>query len=261
MAPRCYPFYFPLVDRRDHPPRIHTVRDGAAFAALRPAISGRYAPGRPLFSVRHPEWELTLDHFDKEDLIVMPTRPALDDKRSRKTILTSGGRLEVACFEAIRPFFAVLARDRVTLARNLAAQLPDGYRNRADIWFHQHRRGDDNVGARYAWCRDPYADRGQRRRSAPIDRAATAAFVVMTRLRAGGPTLLAAFALDGETTLAWCHLLALNYPYLVDGERFVMAELIADPMPERPPDLSFVERWPVRILIEHRLGGGSQRAA
>src|SRR5437016_8832610 len=113
MAKRYHPFYFLLADRREHPARVQGVRDGAPLAALVPAILRLgHAPGRPVFNFPGPERELALDDFGEEDLIVVPTRPPLDDGRTRKTILTSGGRLEVSMFEAIRHFFTVLARDR-----------------------------------------------------------------------------------------------------------------------------------------------------
>lgn len=251
MPGRCHPLYTPAVDRRGLP-RIGEVPGGAEYAALLPPICVQgYEPGWALLNVQKPERELTVDDFDEDDLIVVPTLLTLDNSGTRRTILTSGGRLVVAILEAIRPFFSMLAPDHMTLDRRLAAQLPVDYRNRAEICFHQQRSRSNNVAARYHWYRDPYADSPkQSRRSAPGDRAATAAFVIRIRLRAGGPTLLAVFTMEDATTLAWCSVLAVRYPALLGGERFVMAELIADPMPERPADLSFVERWHVEILLD-----------
>jgi len=77
----------------------------------------------------------------------------------------------------------------------------------------------------------------------------------LTRLWDGGPRLLSAFGMDGVSTLIWCYLLRTVHPNLLDLEtpRFVMAEMIASPLPEVPPTLSFAKDWRIDILLDHRL--------
>jgi hypothetical protein len=71
------------------------------------------------------------------------------------------------------------------------------------------------------------------------------------RLWVGGPGLLAAWGMSGETTLAWAYRLGHDLAYLLDGPRFVMAKMTFDgPPSERHTRSSWAADQPVEILLD-----------
>ncbi len=244
MPRLVYHFSYPESPSQGRP-RLHDLRDGDAFAELMaPLYDHQFRYGGLLFNFPDPTHTLRPQDFDPSDLIVLSTRPPLnDDEFDRKYIRRSGTPMESAILNAVHRYFDVCRRSRITLAKALAPQLK--FLNRGEINFTMHQ------GAYYRRHRTPYISNREEHRWQYMEEGEvkTAAFLLLTKLTEAGPTLLTAFGMDGNSTLIWCYLLRTKYPDLLRSERFVMAEITAAPLPQRPHNLSFADDWQVDFLL------------
>lgn len=228
-------------------PHIHELRDGDAFAELAVllAADGLQYGGLVL---NYLGAQLSLNSADirPSDLIVLTTRPPLDDDRElhRLFIERTDSDLEKEIFAALRRFFRVCSRPRIMLTEEFASQLKQ--KNRGNIVFRVHGP------ACYSELRVPYSKSKQ---SKPVYKgpAKTAAFFIRTQIGEQGPGLLVAFSLDGPATLAWCHLLRTTFSDLLTSDRFVMAEITFPSFPARPGSLSFAQQFGVELLLNQPL--------
>jgi hypothetical protein len=138
----------------------------------------------------------------KEDLVVVTTRPALDDRRvdavgesreKRGHVDRSGTPIEARVFDAVKPFFSILKPRQVALDRELDIQDQEGWDHHQHVEFTS--RGP-------TWMKDapkPKWAAGyavyEPRWTLPVDGG---------RIQA---RLLVAFGMDGSTGLCWAHLL------------------------------------------------------
>jgi hypothetical protein len=230
-------------------PHIHELRDGDAFAELAVvlAAAGLEYGGLVLNYLGAP---LSLDSakIGPSDLIILTTRPPLDDDRElhRLFIERTDSELEKMILAALRRFFRICSRPRIMLTEEFASQLKQ--KNRGNIVFRVHGPGP----ACYSELRVPYSNAKQ---SKPVYKgpAKTAAYFIRTRIGDDGPTLMAAFSLDGPETLTWCYLLRTAFPKLLTSDRFVMAEITFSSFPERPNTLSFAKQFTVELLLNQPL--------
>lgn len=181
--------------------------------------------------------------LDESDVVVLTTRPPLtDDGMERKPIQRSGSSLEQAVLEGVGQYFDKCRRSWIRLKPETAAHL-GAAADRAEIQFYVYTR------SHYRLHRNPYGTRAQRRFATPGTLNTTAAFLISMPLT-GGPRLLNAFGMDGATTLVWCYLLRTRFAHLLDGPRFVLAEIETTALPHRPSRLDFADAWPVRLLMD-----------
>jgi hypothetical protein len=69
-----------------------------------------------------------------------------------------------------------------------------------------------------------------------------------------GPEILLGFGMGGTIGLVWAYLLSKKHPELLEGHRFLMAELVRDnPLPSNPINLSFADHWKVEIIFDQPL--------
>ncbi len=233
-------------------PQLHELRDGHAFAELAgvPCMPGRsYGGLLPNYSA--PQGEVGMPTLGPSDVLVLTTRPPLsdNDEMDSRPIKRSGTRLETAVLNRVGQIFRVCNRANVRLSESVAAQLPPAYRNRAEMVVNV------NGPVRYTRYRMPHTkSRAEGRwHVEPENSLRTPAFLLFTRIP-DGPMLLNAFAMDGPRTLIWCYLVRTRFPQFLDSARFVMAEMRPEsPVPDTPLSLSFADRWPVDILLNHPL--------
>jgi hypothetical protein len=181
--------------------------------------------------------EVDLSRVAQGDLIVQAGRLAFDDPsdRPRRSLTPGQTTLEKQMSDHWRCFLSAGSRRFAYLTPEMKQQLPPQHRDRASLSFSSRR------GAVY-----------KSRRIASKDRTA----VFLLRLRAlapGGPGYLGFFGFDGITTLAWAWQLRHVMPELLRSPAFVMADLRAGALPERPTDLDWLETWSVEPLLVHRL--------
>jgi len=221
---------------------IHMVRCGAAFAELGATIQQNgYSYGGLILNIprhRDGDWNPTGALHDNyaggdlssTDLLVLPTRPPLDDDPSDvKAISRSGTDLEQHVLGSLNCFFAHCNRSSVRLSDALRGKLPQDQRHMHDLDF------------------------GQRGTASLLHNDKTIGFLVFQPTvplhqkpkRPQGPALLAAFGMGGTETLMWTNWLRLNASELIAtilGHReryFIMAQFKAPDCQEIPSTMSF----------------------
>lgn len=259
MPPRRifrFAYYTSLSD--DLRRRIHQLRDGDAFSELAPVLYSReYVYGGlllnfPPYKPRHAP-PLDLSFLSPSDLLVVSTRPPIDDRKmaNKRTVPESGSELELDVFSALKFYFKRCARSRVTLQAHIAQRLPDAFRERADIMFHQ------NTDGTYMKYR-PFTGGFWQKPNPPN---ATALYLArIPSAWENGPGLLAAFGMSGTDTLVWSYLLRTRFPEWLDSCAFVMAEVAPPPLPRHPTDLSFADGWEVTPILRLPLSAAPARA-
>jgi hypothetical protein len=245
------------VARRDpeRPLKIHQRRDlGAAFELLPVLLQVGYEFGEsilnfppqapPQGSVARGEvqlQEVDLSFVRPGDLLLQTTRPPLDDlaQGARKRVQLGYTDLERRLFERWRHYLRVCSRSHVTLAERVCAELKPGYENRGDIRFREAMTApykELNPRDGTGWGR-PESDR------------LTAAFLLrVDHIWENGPGLLAAFGMDGTSTLVWTYRLGRDLSGLLSNTGFIMAEMESTPIPTRPTDLRWANSWKIDIL-------------
>lgn len=104
---------------------LHMLRDGQAFVELQAALVPRFRFERCLLNLPAeayglPAADVGLDHLEPESLIVLATRPPLDDgEKDRRALERSHTPLEKAVLGALRPLFDECSRKAVVLSEAL----------------------------------------------------------------------------------------------------------------------------------------------
>ena len=119
------------------------IRDGAAFSEITaPLAKLGYEYGEILWNPpfrRRKYKKVGKEHYQfikPEDLIVLTTRPPLDDPKhgDKKLVLHSGTHLEKQIFAECRKYLGVCARSHVELTQAVGANF-----EKAELVFHQHK--------------------------------------------------------------------------------------------------------------------------
>ena len=257
--PFYHPYYYIKQDRHDRRPRGHQVRDGLAMSELEVAVRRLgWDHGVPFLQYPRSTLEIEscaeqgatppLEEVDDSrlgpgDLLLVSTRPPLSDvwHKDKLRINPSFTTLEEKLFRVCREHFRTIARSFVWLQQPFAPQLSQGYENRFEIVFAQHRR------AFYLRCRradGTHPEEGFRDRR-------TAAFLLHLKSvpLLNGAALLVALGQGGIETLAWAHRLRTDQSWRLDEESFTVVEFKNAACPERPADLRFAESWEIAEVL------------
>jgi hypothetical protein len=246
-AGRVYHFSYPIPPASENPD-LHERRDGDAFSEILPVFARQGYEFEGLLMDHRDPVPPPLDLLRHDDLVVLTTRPPLDDHGDldRKYIQRIGGKLEEAILEAVRPFFHKCRRSRIVLSPEITAQLGP-FRDRSEIEFRSYqigyyrRRRVAHVGPR-----------GEGRFQPETRPGVIAAFALVTPIQPNGPHLVIAFGMDGTSTLIWCHLLRTRFSWLIESPGFGMVEILTEPIPEQPATLSFADHWQAQVLLDTR---------
>lgn len=231
-----------VVRERDNQP--FRMRDLEAAMMLVRALEKRYRLRLRQTIYNYPQagpgpYPFDLRRFRKGDLILVPTRPPMDDAivQNKRVIDRSYTELEYAIFAALRRTFRKCARPEIVLEDRVAAISPE-IAARQSLLFHQNGGSMLDAYGRPDTCEYTYVDDGR-----------TAAFLVyVAEAWPDGPGLLVAFGLAGTETLVWAHRLAGTLRGLLCTTTFALAELPAAESSFRTDDSSFVETWPVKLI-------------
>jgi hypothetical protein len=230
-------------------------RDGIAFLELYAALAPHgwaYAESVIMLPDDRRGLKEGYPEFRPSDLIVLTTRPPLDDEAThapRKLIMRNHGPLEREIFDTVaRKYFAFCSRKVVKLTPHAQSHLaPGADRERwSEVeYFENHQTGQkiDGHGAppvRRHWAAivKSHKIRPDFHARPAADRPSTAAYLVRDRLPSLGCDVLVSFGMDGDCTLIWNHLIRSQHPEWTLRRGFVMAELILParaPDPARPP--------------------------
>lgn len=197
---------------------IHKVRDGLALAHLAPTICEfNYGFGRAFLNIpdyrqadlrargrlKVAEWQPKAS-----DMIVLSTRPALDDrtghgtkKRGTRRLDVSPHDMETAILGSVLPFFKECSRSRVTLSDNV--QLGSDDERFRDITYRVQGTEDKNT----AGAVKQFIVNGSKL-NAGVDNLTVGYILGLPRMVTGGPRLLVTFGMGGTETLWLTFLLA-----------------------------------------------------
>ena len=207
------------------------LRDGGGFAELMAALIDRGAHMGDVWFNHKPREEDPGEVFRRlgnNALIVLPTRPPLDDKgegQPRRHLRPSSTALERAVHAPFDLFFERCARNAVALAAEPAALLSPDKQNRRSTTYYQYTRN----GLEVTWAF--YKTLDGRKPSSNRDRSTAVFLVHVPQLWRGGPALLSAFGMGANETLFWTHILRTRMNDLLvdvlksEKPRFVMCEL------------------------------------
>jgi len=187
--------------------------------------------------------EVGKEHFHfirPDDLIVLATRPPLDDPKhgDRKLVRQSRTHLEKQIFAEFRKYLAVCARSHVRLTEAVGAKF-----KQADLVFHQHK----SARLKYYMRLDEF-----RPKLVPKNSDIAIGFFLRTKtIPEYGCSLLASFGMGGRETLIWNHIVRTRFPELVSRCAFIVAEMNLARIPDTPVTLDFADEVKAKILLEH----------
>jgi hypothetical protein len=246
---QCHRFAYASRLRKGEEPLPFKIRDGAAFSEVSaPLPKLGYEYGELIFNPpfrRGKDRPLGKEHFrfiKREDLIVLTTRPPMDDKRQgdKKQMPQSRTHLEKMIFKACRKYFRVCARSHVELTRAVGVRC-----KKADFGFHQHRSARLKCYSRLGELR--FTD-------VPRNTHTMIAFLLRTKsIPEYGCDLLVSFGMGGWETLIWNRIVRTQYPQWLTRPVFVVAELDMRKIPARTRTLDFVDQIKPTILLEHHI--------
>jgi len=234
----------------DEDAKLFKGRDGIAFCELTtPLPRLGYEFGTTIYL--YPNDERPLSAFpplQPTDLLILPTRPPLDDsggtmRRRRKIIRAAKTELEAALFKALGRYFKYCTRKRIILSPYGASRLrvkdPEFWE---DIEVYEYCCAEIQI--HHVGVEAVKAD--------PKRKSTIAFFLRVNRVPGLGCDFLACFGMDGYGTLIWNRFVRCAHPEWLAKPGFVMAEIIfKKPIPARPvtpevfDDESFIE---VRLL-------------
>jgi hypothetical protein len=240
-------------------PLLHHQRDADSFIELMPLLIDKgFQYGGIFLNLSSADRVKSVPPEDiplqKNDVIVLMTRPPLDDEEEgpHLVIRKSGSALEEKIFDSIRKYISVCSRRQVSFHPSLVSQFTAGNEDRSSITFTGHGKITQyfNV-ARYQATVDSRKRVKQWRQK---DGPKTAVYLFnLKEIWEGGPDLLVSFGMTGTCTLIWAYLIRKRFTHFLNAPRIVVAELLIGNIPAFPPDLSFVDDWDIKIVLDHKL--------
>jgi len=133
--------------------------------------------------------------FSGADILVLPTRPPLDDDRDdRRSMAPSSSQLEAQVFAAMRRVFVKLDRGSAKLSQNVTHLLPADQKDFSEIHFQI------NGGASIVQC-------GTKAKLPNLNFTTVAYLATVLDAVEPGVRLIAAFAMGGVQTYLWGQIL------------------------------------------------------
>lgn len=178
--------------------------------------------------------------------LITLTRPALSDRvqGDSKPIYPSRTSLELALDRIWWRYFSILSRSHIRTADALHQHFAPGKEDRRDLFVKQRE------GSTY---KTVFACTGGRRRSWRGDSRTAAFLLVEPNFRKGGGDFVGLFTPDGVSTLAWAHLLRMRYREWLEVPGLTMVDLVTQPVPARPGDLSWALDWRAELVVQRHL--------
>jgi hypothetical protein len=250
LTHRVHPFlFFGPPDRGRHH-QIWQARDTVCLWHLQAALVKQgYEAGEQIFNMperdapANPGIEPIALRLDGRDTLLVVTRfPLDDDKHDKKRVLRGYTEFEPPVLKLARGVFDLLNRRAMRLQAHLWPELRSGFENRASIEYYQQN------GAHFHTLRTGLRVRAE----APPPGERTSAFLLHDRLFENGPSLIAAFAMDGTAAIAWSQLLAYQHPEWLASRGLLMVDLIRQPVPARTTLLPFARDWKVEVALSVR---------
>lgn len=206
---------------------------------------------KAVFFATNPQDNPAPPALGPKDIIVVSTRPALDDDSAgRRSLSKSGTKLEQLIHRAFHEVIQRCCRQYLFLRGDLSFEDQE-QRNYRSVLFGQQNGAFIRANGDLEDVVDLEAiDKGERASTVGY-------FVSIPDAWPNGPSLLACFGMDGTNSLLWSYLLQtprmfplikrvveLNRPSVIAGE---FEPLV--PEDHRPADLSFAKDWKINIRV------------
>ena len=240
-------FAYSMPLRNEEEPNLSKIRDGAAFSEITaPLAKLGYEYGHIIFNPPfnpRKRMDLGKDRFrfiKPDDLIVLTTRPPLDDVKhgDKRLVRRSRSHLEEQIFAECRKYLRICARSHVQLAESVGARI-----KKADLVFHSYK------SARLKYYKG-LAD--LRVKNAPKTSDIAIGFFLHTKaIPEYSCGLLASFGMGGRETLIWNRIVRTRYSEWLKRSAFIVAEFNLKTIPTNPVTLDFVDDIKAKILLDH----------
>jgi hypothetical protein len=187
--------------------QLHKVRDGLAILELSPLLyEAGYTYGGAILNIPKELQGLiplkeTVTDIEQHDMVLLTTRPPLDEEGVRRPIQSSGSELEQYIFRSLRAFFRTCDRSEIVLAEELKPAIDDERVNELRaVLFYQSNGGRVRLVDSIARPREPMESR------------LTLGYLIsIPTIPPRGFRLLVAFGMGGTETLRFCHLLRQHF--------------------------------------------------
>jgi hypothetical protein len=238
-------------------PKPHQQRDESPALELMPKICslGFVYDGAHRIFLNHPpsktgdpsRSQFTALGLTERDILLLATRPPLDDKEEIQPLRPSGSEIESLIFRVLREkCFYHCSRGNVALRPAVAENLAAGFRRRSEIEFSLR---SDRVSLATGTYRALHGR--EEENSKPWNEMMTAGYLVNVPLGKGLPNLLAVFGMSGTTTLVWAYLLHKHSDILTQALRqpsFTMVEIQTEGILGNPVDFTFCDGWAMQVI-------------
>jgi hypothetical protein len=198
------------LDTRPMESQIHKVRDGLASGALfELLIAGGYRYGGTILNLPSQvateldasgKLRTTTENLRSSDLILLATRPPLDDKPeegNKRKLFRSGHALETDVLNSLRSVFQQCDRETIRLSDSIRLVENSWMR---EVHFYQSKGGTVR-----------YFNVGGNRQSSRNKNLTVGYVTWIPRIKKGMPRLLAVFGSGGTETLLLSYLLRNDY--------------------------------------------------
>jgi len=190
----------------------------------------------------------------RANIVFWGTRFVLDDPiyvrengtivRPVKHVPLGHTTLERDIFAVVRPYFAYLDREQLTIAPFLRSALRPRYEGHSSLEFQPRKWARIKaLGADPSW---------------KPNRKEIRTIGVVMRLESitpDGPGLLAVWAMEGTIGVLFSYLVAQKHPEWLLEEGLRLVELVGPPISQRPTSLRFALGWEMNTILHHRIQG------
>lgn len=242
-------FAYSAAMREGEEPQPFKIRDGAAFSEITaPLVDLGYRYGQLIYNPPfHPQKSTSLgrEYFDfvkPNDLIVLSTRPPMDDSTSgdKKRLSQSRTHLEQQIFAECQKYFTTCTRSHIELSETVGADF-----ERAYLVFQQHK------GARLKSYRHLT---GNKRTKIPKEKDLSVGFFLHTKtIPVYNCSLVVSFGMGGWETLVWNRIVRTRFAEWLRNPVFVVAEMTIGKFPQKSATLDFVDKIKPNILLKHAI--------
>ena len=239
-------------------PRLHMVRDGAAFSELAVGLclSG-YDYGTVIHNYRNhrqPAEKFTFLHAG--DLILMTTRPPLSDypgdpahkgeDKDKRYVSRSHDHLENALFKDLESFFSHVSRYSVVLTEETKKLLPVDSQAMAALNFHT--KGKATIRSM-----EIFAGGRTRTVKAPKEFNAVGCFLRLKQITGYPCGAIVSFSMGGYENLLWNRIVRLRFGEWLKKPVFAFVGLNLPEEPPQPLTPEIADKAHARVLIERWL--------
>lgn len=242
-------------------PRLHQLRDGAAFSELAVSLCHLgYDYGTVIHNYRNHRQPADQFRFLRQgDVIVMTTRPPLSDflgdpekkneDKDKRYVSRSHDHLENALFKDLERFFSHVSRYSVLLAEETKKLLPPDWQAMATLNFHT--KGKATIRSM-----EVFAGGRNRTVKAPKEFNAVGCFVNLKQISGYPCGAIVSFSMGGYENLLWNRIVRLRFGEWLKKPVFAFVGLSLPEEPPQPLTPEIADNAHARVLIERWLENG-----